>query len=424
VLVAAAVIVPPLAHWKVQASLHTVRPFAPLAGWVDPRVGPGTPFAVALAVVGVVWGLQAAHRLRWRTLLGVTCLATCAWSLSLATVDGSSGLTREIVNHNEYLLTARQVHDVHALLQGFIEWIPVGVPGSWPTHVAGHPPGALLVFVGLVHLGLGGAFASALAVTLLGCTTPVAVLVTLRRLGAEDVARRVAPFLVLAPAAIWVAVSADGVFAAVAAWGLAAVAVAATSSRRAPRLVWALLGGVMLGCCLLLSYGLLLLAPLVLAVLLVARRWSPLPAVALGAAVPVLAFAALGFRLWSAYPVLNDRYWAGIAAGRPAAYWFWGDLAALAISAGPALGAGIGSLVATGRRSPQVVRVLVTAAGVSVLLADASRMSKAEVERIWLPFVPWLLLATACLPERWRRPSLALQVAVALLVQHLVLTNW
>jgi methylthioxylose transferase len=424
VLVAAAVIVPPLAHWKVQASLHTVRPFAPLAGWVDPRVGPGTPFAVALAVVGVVWGLQAAHRLRWRTLLGVTCLATCAWSLSLATVDGSSGLTREIVNHNEYLLTARQVHDVHALLQGFIEWIPVGVPGSWPTHVAGHPPGALLVFVGLVHLGLGGAFASALAVTLLGCTTPVAVLVTLRRLGAEDVARRVAPFLVLAPAAIWVAVSADGVFAAVAAWGLAAVAVAATSSRRAPRLVWALLGGVMLGCCLLLSYGLLLLAPLVLAVLLVARRWSPLPAVALGAAVPVLAFAALGFRLWSAYPVLNDRYWAGIAAGRPAAYWFWGNLAALAISAGPALGAGIGSLVATGRRSPQVVRVLVTAAGVSVLLADASRMSKAEVERIWLPFVPWLLLATACLPERWRRPSLALQVAVALLVQHLVLTNW
>jgi methylthioxylose transferase len=424
VLVAAAVIVPPLAHWKVQASLHTVRPFAPLAGWVDPRVGPGTPFAVALAVVGVVWGLQAAHRLRWRTLLGVTCLATCAWSLSLATVDSSSGLTREIVNHNEYLLTARQVHDVHALLQGFIERIPVGVPGSWPTHVAGHPPGALLVFVGLVHLGLGGAFASALAVTLLGCTTPVAVLVTLRRLGAEDAARRVAPFLVLAPAAIWVAVSADGVFAAVAAWGLAAVAVAATSSRRAPRLVWALLGGVMLGCCLLLSYGLPLLAPLVLAVLLVARRWSPLPAVALGAAVPVLAFAALGFRLWSAYPVLNDRYWAGIAAGRPAAYWFWGNLAALAISAGPALGAGIGSLVATGRRSPQVVRVLVTAAGVSVLLADASRMSKAEVERIWLPFVPWLLLATACLPERWRRPSLALQVAVALLVQHLVLTNW
>jgi hypothetical protein len=29
-----------------------------------------------------------------------------------------------------------------------------------------------------------------------------------------------------------------------------------------------------------------------------------------------------------------------------------------------------------------------------------------------------------CLPERWRRPALGLQVVVALLVQHLVVTNW
>ena len=47
-------------------------------------------------------------------------------------------------------------------------------------------------------------------------------------------------------------------------------------------------------------------------------------------------------------------------------------------------------------------------------------MSKAEVERIWLPFVPWLLLSTALLPERWRRPVLGVQVVVALLVQHLL----
>ncbi|WP_202879310.1 hypothetical protein [Nocardioides cynanchi] len=423
-LVAAAVVVPPLGHWKVQASLHTLRPFAPLAGWVDPRVGPGTPFAVLLAALGVIWGFGLARRLAWRPLLVTTYVVTAAWTLSLAFVDGSSGLTSEIVNRNEYLLTARQVHDVPALLAGFVARIPAGVPGSWPTHVAGHPPGALLLFVGLVHLGLGSAFAAALVVTLLGCTTPVAVLVALRRLGAEDVGRRVAPFLVLAPAAIWVGVSADGVFAAVAAWGLVAVAYAATSARRGPATVWALVGGLLLGCCLLLSYGLLLLAPLVLAVLLVTRRWSPLPAIAVGAAVPVLVMAALGFRLWAAYPVLNDRYWAGIAAGRPAAYWFWGDLAALVISAGPALGAGLGSLLAAGRRSPRVVRIMVAAAAASVLLADASRMSKAEVERIWLPFVPWLLLVTTCLPERWRRPMLALQVVMALLVQHLVLTNW
>ena len=51
-------------------------------------------------------------------------------------------------------------------------------------------------------------------------------------------------------------------------------------------------------------------------------------------------------------------------------------------------------------------------------------MSKAEVERIWLPFVPWLLLSTAVLPERWRRWGLALQMATALVVETLLFTSW
>ena len=288
-LVGTAVVVPPLNHWQVHASLHPVRPFAPLAGWVDPRVGPGTPLAVVLGVAGAIWGPALAARLRWRTLLLATYAGSAAWTLTLAFVDGPSGLTHEIANHNEYLPTARQVHDVPALLSGFADRIPVGVPGSWPTHVAGHPPGALLLFVGLVGLGLGGAFASALVLTLVGCTTPVAVLVTLRRLGAEDVARRAVPFLVLAPAAIWVAVSADGVFAAVAAWGLAAVAAATSSVRRSAVWGWGVLGGLLLGCvpaAVLRSAAAGAARP---------RRpgwrgasWRPLPAVALGAVAPVL----------------------------------------------------------------------------------------------------------------------------------------
>ena len=47
-------------------------------------------------------------------------------------------------------------------------------------------------------------------------------------------------------------------------------------------------------------------------------------------------------------------------------------------------------------------------------------MSKAEVERIWLPFVPWILLSCALLPEGWRRRGLVLQLAVALAVQPVV----
>ena len=51
-------------------------------------------------------------------------------------------------------------------------------------------------------------------------------------------------------------------------------------------------------------------------------------------------------------------------------------------------------------------------------------MSKAEVERIWLPFVPWLLVGSALLSHRWRRWGLAGQVVFALVVQHLLFTGW
>ena len=51
-------------------------------------------------------------------------------------------------------------------------------------------------------------------------------------------------------------------------------------------------------------------------------------------------------------------------------------------------------------------------------------MSKAEVERIWLPFVPWLLVSCALLPERWRRRGWSPRWCVALVVQHLLLTGW
>ena len=138
----------------------------------------------------------------------------------------------------------------------------------------------------------------------------------------------------------------------------------------------------------------------------------------------MLAFAAGGFSWWEAYPVLNDRYWDGIAADRPASYWMWGNLAALVVCAGPLLGAGLAQVVALGRRADRVVLLLVSAAAAAIVLADLSRMSKAEVERIWLPFVPWLMVSTALLPERWRRWGVAVQVVSAMLVQQLLYTTW
>jgi hypothetical protein len=424
-LVAVAFAVPPALGWEVWPRAPrsmSDRAIPPLHGVWEPKLlGPGTLPAVVIALLGWRYAVDLAQRLSWRRLLLVSYVAGLAWLLALALVDGTDGLTRQLGSGYEYLPTARDVTGVHALLEGYVGRIPIDSPDAWPTHPAGHPPLALLFFVGLVRVGLGGDLAASLVVTVLAATTAVAVLITVRALGAESAARRAAPFLVLAPAAVFMAVSADALFGAVAAWGLACLALGATAARRARAVAWSLLAGLLLGCCVMLSYGLPLLGLLAVAVLVLARSWLPLPVAAIAALAVVLAFAAGGFSWWEAYPVLSDRYWDGIAADRPPAYWMWGNLAALVVCAGPLLGAAIASLR---RGSDRAVLLLGGAGGAAIVAADLSQMSRGEVERIWLPFVPWLMLTTALLPDRWRRPALLLQVGWALAVQQLLYTTW
>jgi methylthioxylose transferase len=425
VLAALAVVLPLATGWHVLATDDWPHTVPPLHTTWRPTLGIGTPLALVVGALGVAYADRLTARLSWRRLLLATYAATLAWTLSLALVYGPSGLSRALDLSYEYLATARTVHDVPGFLSGFVDRIPFSAaPYNWPIHVAGHPPGATLFFVALVRLGLGSSLAAGCVVTLIGTTVPVAVLVTLRRLGAERAARLAVPFLVLGPSALWVAVSGDAVFSAVAAWGLATLAVAATTTRAAVRWPAAVLAGLLLGSLLVLSYGLGLFGLLALVVLWLTRGWRLVPVVALTALVPTLLLAGFGFYLWEAYPVMRQRYWDGLASARPWQYWTWASLGSLALSAGPALGAGLGAVAATRRTADRAVRWLVGAAASAVVLADASQMSKAEVERIWLPFVPWLLLSAALLPPRWRRPLLALQVVVALLLEHLLDTTW
>jgi hypothetical protein len=427
-LVLVAFAVPPLFDWEVWA--RAPRSLAngelpPLHGFWEPKlVGPGTLPAVAIALLGWRYAVDLAERLSWRRLLLVSYVAGLAWLLALAFVDGTSGISRVLGDPYEYLRSARAVTSVHQLLETYVDRIPFSAADDWPTHPAAHPPGALLFFVGLVKVGLGGDFAAGLVVTVIAATTALAVLVTLRALGAETMARRAAPFLVLAPAAVFMAVSADAVFAALAAWGLACLAIGATRPTRGRAVAWSALAGLLLGYAVLMSYGMPLIGLVALAILVAARSWLPLPVSAATALLVVLAFAAGGFSWWEAYPLLTDRYWDGIAAVRPTSYWLWGALAALVVCAGPMLGAGLAQVVTLRRRADRVVLLLVSAAAAAIVVAELSRMSKAEVERIWLPFVPWLLVSTALLPERWRRWGVAVQVASAIVVQQLVYTTW
>ncbi len=422
-VVAASFVVPPLLGWDVDARSDMLG-LPPTHGYLDAKVAPASLLAVLLAAAGVRWGETLARRLSWRGLLVASYVVGLGWLLALALVDGEAGLTRVMANPDEYLVTARQVTDVPAMLGEYVDRIPQSAADNWPIHLAGHPPGAVLFHVGLVRLGLGGDLAAALVVVAIAATIPLATMTTLRALEAESMARLVAPFLVLSPAAVFLAVSADAVFAAVAAWGLAALALAATAGRRGGLIGWGVLAGLLLGWCVMSSYGLPLLGLLALAVLFLARSWCPLPIAAGTALAVVLGFGALGFAWWEAYPVLVDRYWDGIAATRPASYWMWGDLGALLVSGGPLLGAGLAMAAQRHRGPARTVAVLAGAAALAVAIADLSRMSKGEVERIWLPFVPWLTLSLALLPGGWRRWGLGLQVVSALLVQHLAYTSW
>ncbi|TIC85750.1 hypothetical protein E8D37_02750 [Nocardioides sp. GY 10127] len=447
-LLAAAFSLPHLLDWDVatRASRSAVDEplITPLHGWWDPKLlGPGTLPAIALAVLGWVWLPGWCRRASWSRLLVVGYVLSLAWCLSLALVDGTSGLSRVLGSSDEYLPTARAVTDVGALLHEYVARIPYSAaPENWPTHVAGHPPLMLLFFVGLVHLGLGGDLAAGLVVTVVGASLPVAALVALRALGAQDAARRAAPFLLLSPVAVFVAVSADAVIGTVMAWGIACLALAGAAAARGAavrvHLGWSLLAGLLLGCGVMMSYGMPLMGLVALAVLVAAGSWRPLVPTALAALAVVLGFALAGFSWWQAYPVLTDRYWDGIAADRPAWYWTWGDLACLVVITGLLVPAGLAvalgrvrggarGLLRRGAGVPQEVRVLVLLSLSTLLvvaLADASRMSKAETERIWVPFVPWLTVAVALLPTRWLRVGLAVQLICTLAVQQLLYTSW
>ncbi|MCT7356292.1 hypothetical protein N4P33_29710 [Streptomyces sp. 15-116A] len=419
-----------LIGWSIQRRDGTLRVNWPplLADW-GPHLGVGTPAAVLVAAAVVVHGPALARRLAWRTLLAGVWAAALAWTWSLALIDGwHRGIAEQLTTRQEYLRAVDRFDDIPAALRDFAAHILADAPDNWPAHVAGHPPGATLTFVLLDRIGLGGGgWAGAFCITV-GTTATVAILLAVRALADESHARRAAPFLVLAPAAVWVGTSADGYFTAVAAWAVALLALAVTGHR--PR--WTGLGsGLLFGLTVYLSYGLTLFAVIGAAVLLLGTgRLRPLPCLAAGFLVVPAVFTALGFDWWEAYRLLVPRYYQGVGGIRPYGYWVWANFACTVLIVGPAAVAGLrrcGALL-IGRRgrlttgpAPRLA-LLVLSALLALVIADLSGMSKAETERIWLPFAFWLLPAAALLPAP--RAWLAGQAVLALLLNHLLVTGW
>lgn len=436
-LVAAASVVIVWLHWYSEQRIFAWSP--PLFGVWHPHTGVGTPLAIAVAAAVVLAGPALAARWSWRRLCLAGYVTTVAWSLSLALVDGwTRGVPGRLTAGDEYLVDVPRVTSIPAMLREFTTHIISGRPGSWITQVSGHPPGALLVFVLLDRIGLGSPVAAGLVCVAVGGLTAVAVPSTLRVLGAPDAARAVLPFAVLFPGAIWRGAGADGLFAGVTATAVLLVAIAARRRRGTAAAGAGLAGGLLLGCGLFLSYGLVLMAPIVLAVCWAATAdrhdwWAavrPLLLAGLGVAAVVAVFAAAGFWWLDGYHLVIQRYYQDVGRTRPYDYWVWADLACLVLCAGPAVAPGLRRAV-TGVvggvwRNPAVrpVIALTLGAALAIAAADWSGLSKAEVERIWLPFAVWLTTAAALLPASTRRWWLLAQALTALVVSHLVMTIW
>ncbi len=442
VLVAAAFVLPRL-NLGVRPRLDTGRSrFAthaqaePIFGEWLIHAGWGTVPAIAIAIAVVAWGPVLAQRLSWRALTLGSWATACGWAFALAMIDGwQRGFAGRLTTRDEYLSQVPSITDIPATLRTFAGRIVDYQPNSWTTHVSGHPPGALLTFVWLDRLGLhGGAWAGLLCL-LAGSSAAAAVVIAVRALADESTARRAAPFVALAPTAIWVAVSADGYFAGVGAWGIALLAVAVHRPVRFPALT-AAAAGLLLGWGVFCSYGLMLMGLPAVAVLASAQkpggRWAEWRAIlralgpaALAAIAVAVAFAVAGFFWFDGYTLVQQRYWQGIAKSRPFQYWGWANLASAVCAIGLAGVAGIGRVfdwAAIRRRSG--FHLLLLGMLAAVVYADLSMLSKAEVERIWLPFTIWLTAAGALLPVRSHRIWLALNAIGALALNTIILTNW
>lgn len=380
---------------------------APFFGRWDVEWRWWTMAALAVGLVVAVAGSDIAARLRWGRLLVATWLTGLAWAVALAASDGLSRLAAPADIDLEYLAGVPAVGSIGDFLDTYIDQLP-----ELPLHARSHPPGMIVLLWVVDRLGLSGpGWAAALEIGV-GASAAVAVLVTLRALGAEDAARRAAPFLAVAPMAVWSATTADALFAGLIAWGTALIALAVVSDRPTRGLA----GGAVLAASLYFSYGAVLLLPIAAAIVVSRRAWRVAVAATVAALVVTVVVSSAGFWWFDGLDAARGFYESSSAQHRPYWYSLVGNLGAFVLVVGPAAVAGLAILVTDRRRWPALT-VVVGAVLVGVVAADLSGMSKAEIERIWLPFAPWVVAAAAAIPLRWHRPFLASGVVVGVVLE-------
>lgn len=368
------------------------------------------PIAAGAALIALLpW---AAAHLRWRRLVPVTALGGVAMSLALAFAH-SHPLTWTDIHHH-YGDPIHYVDDVGGVGPFLKTYTDIQATDHFAIHLQSHPPGLVLFLWTAAQIGLRGLiFENTLA--LLGAAAAIAAALAIARdVAGERLARRAAPFLVIAPAAFWHS-NADVIFGGVT---LAAVAcLVLATSRRGARAVWlTIAGGLLAGAALMLSFSAALLAIPFLAVAVMRRRWRVLLAGGALAGLVLLAPLLWGYWWLEGLQTTRVRYYAGVASIRGYWYFLLANLAVFALALGPAIA------VALARLRSRRMWIVVGSCLAAVAIADVSGMSSAETERIWQPFMPLVLLAGCALPRP--RAWLALQLAVAVLLAAALRVQW
>jgi 4-amino-4-deoxy-L-arabinose transferase-like glycosyltransferase len=360
---------------------------APFTGTYHLKIDIGSVLAPAVAVT-VLAAVRAGlvDRLRWPVLLIAAYVAAVWWAIALALVDGGNGLASPMTSPAEYL------HDV-----GAVGSDPIGFVRGFVDHSTGysvatrtHPPGPVLLLWLLHRVGIDQPQTLGLLLTLLGCAYLPLLAVAVRSLCHETAARRLLPALVLAPFAVWLCVSMDAVTLLLAA-GFVCCGVLASERERSWR--WTVGCGLLLGIAALFNYAVAWLAVTVIATYFVRRRPMLNVYTGVAALIPLALFRIWGFTWPKGLTAAQADFSLRVGPHRSWALWAALDLLVLLIACGPAV-----------LRAARRVRLtpgwpFLAGAGLAVLFAVASGLSRGEVERSWLPFFPWLLVA-AVAPAR------------------------
>lgn len=237
----------------------------------------------------------------------------------------------------------------------------------------------------------------------------------------ENAARTSAPFFALAPYAVWMGTSADTLYTAVAASGVACLALSLQTASRRNRWTMAFSGGLLLGVGLFFTYGLVpfLLLPVLVTIAMRPSRRVVVETAGLAvvaAALVTFGFRATGFWWFDGVRTTRTFYWWGTAQYRPWRYFLVGNLGSSLIAVGPVVALGLAAL------RQRTIWWIVGGGLFCLLVADVSQYSKGEVERIWLLFFPWLIPAVVALPKR--RAVLAVHAMSAVVLQTWLVSKW